>query len=178
VDTNSRTNQRLATELLLERVDQLASSLSPQAIIILIVEALQELSAKVTPSVDIQRAMQDSVLEELRVLRIRIAPTVNFKFVNATEEGDTELVERIPDKKIQAVGFNLNNRGGAAIGVHFRSGSRPISSTKMLAANGGGMVVARAQGFHFETAIGEALNLNLNAAGTVGADVTYIEADE
>lgn len=106
------------------------------------------------------------------------APTRKFFFVNATAVGNTEVVERVEGKKIRVVSYTLNNGGTAVATVHFRSGSRPISSTKDLAADGGGMVASKANGFWFETAVGEPLNINLLAAGTVGVDVEYVEVED
>ena len=95
-------------------------------------------------------------------------------FVNATASGNTEVVAAVARRKIRVVGYTLNN-GGAAVAVNFQAGTTAISSTKTLAATGGGMVVRLGQGFVFETTEGEALNINLAAAGTVGVDVIYME---
>jgi len=134
---------------ILERVEQVSLSLGigpDRAILLLILEALTE----------------------------KVAPDLKTWYKDVTDAGETEVVERVNGKKIRVVGYTLNN-GGSAVAVHFRSNSRPISSTKTLAANGGGMVVQVSQAFQFETAGGEALKLNLSVAGTVAVDVTYIE---
>lgn len=113
----------------------------------------------------------------LRALTPVSAPEYKTKFINATLAGDTQVVERVEDRKIRVLAFSLNNGGGAVSTVHFRSVARPISSDKALAANGGAMVAPEPQGFWFETAMGEGLNINLAAAGTVGVDVTYVEVE-
>ena len=136
-----------------------------------------------------QQALLDPVLAALKELRQEVAdltkqvvigltprPYLTF-FVNATRSGNNEVVERVVDKKIQVVGYVLNNGNAAVATVHFRSGTRPISSTKDLAADGGGMVGALTEGFWFETAVGEALNINLLADGAVGVDVMYVLAE-
>ena len=100
---------------------------------------------------------------------------IKTAFLNATDSGDSQIVALVTVKKIRALGYTLSNGGAAVISVHFRSGTTPICSTKDLAADGGGMVVQALQGFLFETVAGAALNINLNAAGTVGVDVVYVE---
>ena len=102
-------------------------------------------------------------------------PEHRIEFVNATALGQTEVVERVEGKKIRVLSYTLNNGAGSSATVHFRSGSRPISADKILAATGGGVVAPIGRGFWFETAIGEALNINLAAAGTIGVDVVYVE---
>ena len=117
-------------------------------------------------------------LEDLsRAILQAYAPGYKVFYVNATDIGDTEVIERVPDKIIRTVGYALNNGGASVATVHFRSGNRRISADKDLAADGGGMVAPVALGFWFDTAVGEALNINLLAAGTVGVDVTYVEVD-
>jgi hypothetical protein len=116
----------------------------------------------------------EDLVGELREIRL---PQYKTDFVNATLAGDTEVVESVDGKRIRTFGYALNNGGSSVATVHFRSGTRPISSDKDLAADGGGMVTPVAQGFWFETAVGEALNINLLAAGAVGVDVTYSEIE-
>ena len=117
-------------------------------------------------------------LEDLsRAILQAYAPGYKAFYANATDIGDNEVVERVPDKIIRTVGYALNNGGASVATVHFRSGNRRISADKDLAADGGGMVAPVALGFWFDTAVGEALNINLLAAGAVGVDVTYLEVD-
>ena len=105
--------------------------------------------------------------------------SLNYKtgFANATNIGDTQVVEGVVSKKLRVLGYTLNNGGAAVVTVHFRSGTSAICSNKDLAADGGGMVVQVEQGFCFETQVGEALNINLAAPGTVGVDATYVEVE-
>ena len=113
-------------------------------------------------------------LEDLsRAILLAYAPGYKTEFVDATVAGSTEVVERVEGEEIFVVGYALNNGGAAVATVYFRSGTRRISSDKDLAADGGGMVAPVALGYWFKTAAGEALNINLAAAGTVGVDVTY-----
>ena len=101
--------------------------------------------------------------------------TVKTAFLNATDIGNTQVVAAVSGKKIRVLDYVLSNGGGSSINVNFQSATTAISSTKTLAATGGGMSVGAPAGFYFETAVGEALNLNLSAAGTVGLDITYVE---
>lgn len=102
--------------------------------------------------------------------------TFKTEFANATLAGDTELIERVEGKKLGVRGYVLNNGGGSVATVRFRSGTRAICSDKDLAADGGGAVTAGlVRGYWFETSVGEALNINLDAAGTIGVDVVYDE---
>ena len=105
--------------------------------------------------------------------------SLNYKtaFANATNSGDTKVVQEVVSKKLRVLGYTLNNGGAAVVTVHFRSGTSAICSNKDLAADGGGMVVQVEQGFCFETQVGEALNINLAAPGTVGVDATYVEVE-
>mgnify|MGYP001596891066 CR=1 FL=1 len=138
------------------RVNKLATRrqiTARDAILLLSLVALEDLKRAVTPAA---------------------APTYETFFVNATGAGDTEVVERVPDKEIWVIGYSLNNGGASVARVHFRSETRPISSNKDLAADGGGMVGTLHQGFWFKTAVGEALNINLASAGAVGVDVMYL----
>lgn len=96
-------------------------------------------------------------------------------FANATVSGNTAVVAAVAGKKIRVLGYSLNNGGAFVITVNFQSGTTAISSNKDLAADGGGSNLQAAQGFLFETAVGQALNINLDAAGTVGVDVNYVE---
>ena len=144
-----------------------------------IVGRINRLSAQLNggPSMALQ-VMVLLMLEDLiQAVATNASPTYKTEFVNATAAGNTEVVERVVDRKIQVVAYTLNNGAASVATVHFRSGSRAISSDKDLAADGGGMVVPIAQAFWFETAVGEALNINLAAAGAVGVDVTYVEAE-
>lgn len=105
-------------------------------------------------------------------------PDYKIEWVNATAAGDTEVVERVEGKKIRVVAFTIVNAGIPIPVVHFRSNTRPITSDKLFSTQGGGMVASFSRGFWFETAFGEELNINLSVAGTIGVDVTYVEAEE
>jgi hypothetical protein len=73
--------------------------------------------------------------------------------------------------KIRVIGFFLNAL--AATAVKFQSNSTDISGTLSLAANGGAVVPPAPLGW-FETVAGEALNLNISVATTVGVQVLYV----
>ena len=154
-----RENQNTLLIRLLRRFDALAVQLKirrPEAIQLMTLMLLEDLVGK------------------LRAIGL---PEYKTEFVNATVAGNTEVVERVPGKKLRVFGYVLNNQSALTATVHFRSGTRPISADKELAGDGGGMTTPVAQGFWFETAVGEALNINLLAAGAVGVDVTYSEVE-
>lgn len=58
--------------------------------------------------------------------------------------------------------------------VKFQSNTSDISATFALGANGGLVLPFNEHGW-FETALGEALNINLSAATAVGAQIHYIK---
>ena len=99
--------------------------------------------------------------------------------VDATSSGNTGVVGAVTvpsneQKRIRVTSVLATNGGGSTISINFQSGTTEITATHMLAANGGGYARdARPDGFLFQTAVGEALNVNLSGAGTVGVDVTY-----
>ena len=91
-------------------------------------------------------------------------------FVDATAAGDTVIVAAIASKRIRIIGLILV--GSAAVTIRFRSGVTPISAGFPLAANGGMAPPVTAHGWA-QTAINEALNLNLSGIANVGGQVLY-----
>jgi hypothetical protein len=96
--------------------------------------------------------------------------------LDATSSGNTQLVAAVTDRRIRVTSVLATNGGGSTISINFQSSTTEITATHMLAANGGGYARdMRPDGYLFQTAVGEALNLNLDANGTVGCDVSYKE---
>lgn len=89
-------------------------------------------------------------------------------FVTLADDG--AVVAAVPLHRIRVYGFILSALGATA--VHFRSAATPISLTMSLAATSG-FVVAQSNMGWFETAVGEALNLEMSSATTVGVQVIY-----
>ena len=98
-------------------------------------------------------------------------------FVNATASGNTQVVAAVVGKKIRVIGDKIINSGASVIAVKYQSSTTDITPTDDAAENGGGWTNTPARGFLFETAVNEALNINLGAGGTVGGHVQYVEVD-
>mgnify|MGYP001567471915 CR=1 FL=1 len=169
-----------ATSVALRHIPMATTEREQSLELVRLIHRIQELTREL--GTDFPSALQlvsSMRLEDLtRATITGFTPDYKTEWVNATAAGDTQVVERVEGKKIRGVAFSLNNGGGSVATIHFRSNQRPITSDKDLAADGGGMVAAFSQGgIWFETAVGEALNINLAAAGTIGVDVTYIEVE-
>ena len=96
--------------------------------------------------------------------------------VDATSSGNTQVVAAVTGRRIRVTSVLATNGGSSTVSINFQSSTTEITATHMLAVNGGGYARdARPDGFLFQTAVGEALNINLDANGTVGCDVTYKE---
>ena len=96
--------------------------------------------------------------------------------LNATASGNTQLVAAVTGKRIRVINCIVTNGGGSSITVKWQSATTDITAAYLLAATGGGHSRTAAAGaWLFQTVAGEALNLNLSAAGTVPCDVTYVE---
>ena len=80
------------------------------------------------------------------------------------------LVAAVANKRIRVYAAVMV--AGSAVDVKFRSNTTDISATFPLAANGG-CVLPEAKAGWFQTAVGEALNLNMSAATTVGVQLIY-----
>ena len=102
-------------------------------------------------------------------------PHHNIKraFVNASSSGDNELVPApgagIKIRVISVVAVC----GVAANTMTLRSATTAISAGFPFAANGGMVLNENASGW-FQTAAGEALNVNLSGANAVGVSITYL----
>jgi hypothetical protein len=100
------------------------------------------------------------------------ACTLKRAFVSATSSGDTTVVAAVTGKSLYVLRYSL--RGNSTVNVKFRSNSTDISALFYLlqyAVNNG----AATEFPHYATASGEALKVNLSAAGTVSVEVLYIE---
>ncbi|MCI0440484.1 MAG: hypothetical protein L0177_15335 [Chloroflexi bacterium] len=92
-------------------------------------------------------------------------------FANVSALGDSLVIAAVPGAKIRVLAIALIATG--AVSVHFRSGTTPVSATLPLAANGGFVLPGLEKGW-FETAAGEALNINLGTATATGVQVVYV----
>lgn len=98
--------------------------------------------------------------------------TPKFAAISTSASGNTEVVAAVASKKIRVL--RLTVVANAAVNVKFQSAAADRTGLHYLAANGGWV-----EGFCpvgvFETAAGEALNINLSGAVAVGGTLTYVE---
>lgn len=92
-------------------------------------------------------------------------------FANPSGTGDTAVVAAVPGAAIRVLAVTVVST--VANAIHFRSGTTPISATFPLGANGGFVMDFNEHG-HFQTAIGEALNINMSVATATGVHISYI----
>lgn len=99
--------------------------------------------------------------------------TLQFAPIDTAASGDNTLVNASPKAKIKLVGFFLVAAG--AVAVRFKGGAANNKTGAMpLAANGGLSVFAGSDFAHLlETAINEALVLNLGGAVQVSGGIVY-----
>lgn len=103
---------------------------------------------------------------------------MKFAKIDASASGDNSIVAAVTGRRIRVVGYTIIASG--AVTAKWRSASTDISGGMALAANGGAApaVSVISPGGLFgvlQTEPGEALNLNLGAAVSVGGHLTYIE---
>jgi len=94
-----------------------------------------------------------------------------FGAFNASASGDTTLVAAVAGKKIRVLALTVIST--AANSVHFRSLATPITATFPLAANGGVVLPVNELGW-FETAVGEALVVNMSTITAAGMQIVYV----
>lgn len=94
---------------------------------------------------------------------------VKDAFVNTAATGNTALVAAITGKKIRVLSVIVFTT--LANTIKFQSATTDISATFPLAANGN--IISEVSDGLFETAVGEALNVNLSVATATGVSVTY-----
>jgi hypothetical protein len=95
--------------------------------------------------------------------------SVSFAQINATSSGDTQVVAAVSGRRIVVVAYAVV--ASATVNIRFRSGTTDITGSMRL-VEGGGIAHAYDVGL-FQTATGQALNINLSANATVGGYVVY-----
>ena len=95
--------------------------------------------------------------------------SVSFATINATTSGDTQVVAAVSNRRIVVVAYAVV--ASATVNIRFRSGTTDITGS-MRVVEGGGIAHAYDAGL-FQTATGQALNINLSANATVGGYVVY-----
>ena len=99
--------------------------------------------------------------------------TILFQPVSSSASGDNSVVALVASKKIKVLSVLLVSAG--AVSVKWRSNTTDLSGAMPLVANSGFSLAASSpgQGHYFETAVGEALNINLNSAVAVSGHISY-----
>jgi hypothetical protein len=106
------------------------------------------------------------------VTRVSPLKTAHVNVIsNPSSIGNTAVVAALPNARIRVLSVAVV--AAAANSVKFQSGTTDISALFAFAANGGLVLPFNEHGW-FETAVGEALNINLSAATAVGAQIQYI----
>lgn len=100
--------------------------------------------------------------------------TPKFAAINASASGVTTVIAAVASKKLRILGFFLITNG--AVNVNFQSHTTTTTKTGTLycAANGG-VSSGFGQFGWFETVAGEALDINLSGAVSVGGQIVYVE---
>lgn len=95
--------------------------------------------------------------------------------IAASAATDNQIVAAVANKKIRVKGYALTNGAASVQNVKWRSAAN--DRTGLFYSTAIGVIVvhdlAPNNDFYFETAAGEALNLNLSAATPVGGSVQY-----
>ena len=97
--------------------------------------------------------------------------TIPSAFLNASSIGATPIVAAQTGMSIRVIGAVLVST--LANTVKFQSAATDISATFPLGANGGLVLPFNEHGW-FQTAPGEALNINLSVATATGISINYI----
>jgi len=92
-------------------------------------------------------------------------------FANPASLGANQIVAAVTGGRIRVLSLAAISAGANSVKV--QSASNDISATFSLAANGGLVLPFNEHGW-FETAEGEALNLNLSAGTAVGISLQFI----
>ena len=122
---------------------------------------------------------QAQVLVELDLRRGRSAAgQSNYQqaFLAATASGNTQIVAAVSGRRIRVLWIQTTNAGGTANRVRLQSDTTNITAQHDTAPDGGGWNLNTAPAFFCETAVGEPLNINLEANGTIDVTLGFVEA--
>ncbi len=101
------------------------------------------------------------------------ALTVQYAVIAASSSGINEIVAAVTGFRIRVLAYNYVVNAG--VNVAWRSGATTaIGGLGYWDAQGKGKVAPHNKHGWFQTAAGEALNLNLSGAVAVGGELTYI----
>jgi hypothetical protein len=96
---------------------------------------------------------------------------IQHGIITASASGNTQVVAAQSGKKILVIAYTLLSNG--TVNVKFQSATTDISGLKYLIANTG-LVCGDLEKGWFETAAGEALNINLSGNVAVGGELVYV----
>jgi hypothetical protein len=99
--------------------------------------------------------------------------TPKFAAISESSSGNNEVVAAVASNKIRVLQWIVT--ASAAVNFKWRSASTDKTGLFYAAAAGGGAGASFNPVGHFETAVNEALNLNLSGATAVGGYVVYVE---
>lgn len=98
-------------------------------------------------------------------------------FITASSSGDNTLLAAVAGKRIRVHAFEVFNGAATANTIKFRSGTTDISLPVTFPASAVGLKTGLYDspkgGFHFETAAGALLAINLSAATAIGGVLSY-----
>lgn len=101
----------------------------------------------------------------------KISPHINV-LLDSSSSGSNTIVAAVANAKYRVLSVAVVTT--LANSIKFLSNATQISATFPLGANGGMVLPFNEHGW-FETATGEALNINLGAATATGIQVQYIK---
>jgi hypothetical protein len=101
------------------------------------------------------------------------ALTPKFASISCSSSGDNTIVSSVASKKLRVLAYTLMASG--SVNAKWRSNTTDKTGLLYLAGAGYGASPPFNPLGHFETAAGEALNLNLSGATAVGGHLTYVE---
>lgn len=99
-------------------------------------------------------------------------PTRKYALISTSSPNNTQVVAAVSGKRIRVVAYAVVASG--TVNVQFRSGDNTNLTGSMRLVEAGGIAHAFDGGL-FQTAVGEALHINLSAPVAVGGYVVYEE---
>ena len=103
--------------------------------------------------------------------------TIKHAPIATSASGATQIVAGVSGKRIKVCHVNVTSNG--TVNVKWQSGTTDKTGLAYLTQFSGyeSAYVPPGNGCLFETAVGEALNINLSGATAVGGFITYYEED-
>lgn len=122
--------------------------------------------------VELQVGTVVPVLDEQQFKVVQgVSASIKFAKIVADTSGATQVVAAVAGKKIRVLAYFVHCN--AAVNIKFQSAATDITGLAYHAANAGAapeFILGL-----FETAAGEALNINLSASQSVGGHLSYVE---